>query len=118
MCVCVCACVHACVAWLHCAWSVQAYQTRFPYNEKVPMMVNSQMLEETYSDDRTKEKKVRRCTLKLDIPYLMRKVCRLLYISKSVCERINFLNESDSTLAWCHRSAGLEYMPRMQGIRV
>eukprot|EP00117_Sycon_ciliatum_P020777 scpid25638/ scgid18410/ SEC14-like protein 1 len=51
-----------------------AYQTRFPYNARVPIMMKSELLEEKKSEDGTKETKVRRCTLKIDAPYLMRKI--------------------------------------------
>ena len=65
-----------CLIGLNCCLlpAAQAYQTRFPYNARVPIMMKSELLEEKKSEDGTKETKVRRCTLKIDAPYLMRKV--------------------------------------------
>lgn len=57
---------------------LQAYERRFPTCPLIPVFVGSDKILESTSEDGAVQVIERRCTINVDAPYLLRKVCFLV----------------------------------------
>lgn len=60
------------------AFTLQAYECRFPICDMIPILVDTEIIREEEAADGTLHMVERRCKVKVDAPYLMRKVIAAL----------------------------------------
>uniref|UniRef100_A0A4W5PCV8 SEC14 like lipid binding 1 n=1 Tax=Hucho hucho TaxID=62062 RepID=A0A4W5PCV8_9TELE len=73
----------------------QAYERRFPTCHLIPMFVDSEVLEETESEDGSMHQVQRRCKLDVDAPRLLKRIAGVDYVYFS---QENTLNKRERTL--------------------
>uniref|UniRef100_A0A8C7CH07 SEC14-like protein 1 n=1 Tax=Oncorhynchus kisutch TaxID=8019 RepID=A0A8C7CH07_ONCKI len=73
----------------------QAYERRFPTCHLIPMFVDSEVLEETESEDGSIHQVQRRCKLDVDAPRLLKRIAGVDYVYFS---QENTLNKRERTL--------------------
>uniref|UniRef100_A0A4W5PEU7 SEC14 like lipid binding 1 n=1 Tax=Hucho hucho TaxID=62062 RepID=A0A4W5PEU7_9TELE len=74
---------------------MEAYERRFPTCHLIPMFVDSEVLEETESEDGSMHQVQRRCKLDVDAPRLLKRIAGVDYVYFS---QENTLNKRERTL--------------------